>query len=141
MRLSERFFHYCNCCIRLISLLLGLLQLGYRKWGHDFPEWYARSATSTTPDWYSRRVGAIRSGDLTHLMWKPWDQTSKPSEKKVYGIVREPRHRPWMRGYQAPLEVDGRVQVPRWGLYHPHHYQEPARCEPLPPVHADEKHL
>lgn len=117
-------------------------QLGWRKWGHDYPDWYARSAASTTPDWYSRRVSTIRGGDLTELTWKPWEQTSKPNEKKVYGMVREPRHRPWQRGYQAtPHEIDGQIPMPRWGLYHPHYYQEPARCEPLPPVHADEKHL
>jgi len=88
-------------------------------------------------------VATIRSGDLTELMWTPWQQTSKPSEKKVYGMAREPRHRPWQRGYvPTPAgDVDGQVPAPRWGLYQPHYYQQPARCEPLPPLHPDEKHL
>ena len=86
---------------------------------------------------------AVRGGDLTELTWKPWQQTSKPSEARLYGVVREPRHRPWQRGYQATPshDVDGQIPAPRWGLHHPHYYQQPGRCEPLPPVHADEKHL
>lgn len=122
-------------------LLLCLLQLGWRKWGHDYPDWYARNAASTFPDWYNRRVSTIRSGDLTELTWKPWEQTSKPNEKKTHGIVREPRHRPWLRGYQAPTDVDGLIPAPRWGRYHPHYYQEPVHCELLPTLYPDEKHL
>ena len=73
-------------------------------------------------------------------MW-PWELTSKPTEKRAYGIKRE-SPRPWQRGYQAvPHDIEGQVQMPRHGLYNPPHYQEPGRVEPLPPINVDMKHL
>ena len=117
-----------------------MLQLGWRKWGAEHPDWYARRAEATVPDWYQRRVNTIRQGDTKERLW-PWELTSRPTEKKAYGISRE-SPRPVQRGYQAvPHDITGQVQMPKWGLYHPPHYAEPSRVEPLPPLHGDEKHF
>lgn len=116
------------------------IQQGWRKWGAEQPDWYARRADAQCPDWYARRVNTIRQADTKEQLW-PWEQTSKPTERRVYGLGRE-SPRPVQRGYQAvPHEIEGQVAMPRWGLSHPHHYEEPSRVGPLPPVHADEKHL
>ena len=114
--------------------------MGWRKWGEVDPGFYARRAEATGPDWYNRRVRDIRSADTTERLW-PWELTSKPTEKSAFGIRRE-SPRPVQRGHQAtPHDIEGQVQMPKWGLYHPHHYEEPSRVEPLPPLHVDMKQL
>ena len=101
---------------------------------------YARRPEATIPDWYQRRIDTIRSGDTKERLWS-WELHSKPTEKRAYGIKREP-HRPWQLGYQAvPHVIDGQVEVPRHGLYNPPHYIEPGRVEPLPAIHMDMKHI
>ena len=115
-------------------------QLGWRKWGAEHPDWYARSAAATSPDWYTRRVENIRGGHTKMRLWH-YERPQKPTEKQVYGLYRDPP-RPWQRGYQAvPHNIEGQVQMPKHGLYNPPHYQEPGRVEPLPPLHIDQKHL
>lgn len=117
------------------------VQRGWAKWGHDNNGFYARSAAATVPDWYARRVATIRGGDMKELLWS-WEGTSKATEKKVFGIDRKVQPVPCQRGHQStPHDIDGQVAMPRWGLYHPHHYEEPSRALPLPPIHPDEKHL
>ena len=56
-------------------------------------------------------------------------------------IFQEPQ--PVQRGtYQGfPHAIQGQVAMPKHGLYHPPHYQEPSRVEPLPPLHLDMKNL
>ena len=116
------------------------VQMGWRKWGAQYPDWYARGAASQHPDWYTRRVQTIHKADNKMRLWH-YERPQKPTEKQVYGLYRDPP-RPWQRGYQAvPHDVEGQVQMPRHGLYHPHYYQEPSRVEPLPPLHTDMKHL
>ena len=100
---------------------------------------YSRNAISTLPDWYTRRISNIRKGDLKELHW-PYEQPSKPTEKKAYGFNKHVRQPCIQRGFQAtPHDVDGRVVTPHWGLHHPHHYQQPSRVESLPLVHVNEK--
>ena len=75
---------------------------------------YARRPEPTVPDWYQRRVDTIRSGDTKERMW-PWELTSRPTEKQVYGYSRQ-SPRPWQRGYQAVLhDIEGQVRMPRHG--------------------------
>ena len=89
-------------------------QLGWRKWGAEHPDWYARRAEATEPDWYQRRVNTIRGGDTKERLW-PWELTCKPTEKKAYGISRE-SPRPVQLGYQAvPHDITGQVQMPKVG--------------------------
>lgn len=116
------------------------IQLGWRKWGAEHPDWYARRADAQHPDWYTRRVNTIRGADTKERLWH-WERPQKPTEKKAFGISRA-SPRPWQRGYQAvPHDIQGQVQMPRHGLYHPPHYGEPSGVEPLPALHIDQKHL
>ena len=116
------------------------LQRGWRKWSAEHPDWYARREESQHPDWYSRRVNTIRSADTIERLW-PWELTSRPTEKKVYGLTQE-KPQPVQRGYQAqPHTIDGQIPMPKWGLYNPPHYEEPSRVAPLPSIHVDDKRL
>ena len=113
---------------------------GWRKWAAHHPDWYARRAESRHPDWYNRKVNYTRNSDIKNMMWT-WDKTDKPTFKKTFGITREPP-KPVQKGYQAtPHNIEGQVQMPRWGLYHPDFYQEKCGVEPLPPLHSDMKHM
>ena len=117
-----------------------LSQDGWLKWGAEQPGWYARQAHATEPDWYTRKTATIRSGYTTEKSW-PYDLTSKPTERSVYNTTHEVP-KPWQRGYQAiPHDIKGGIQMPRWGLHHPHHYEDPSRVEPLANAHYDEKTL
>lgn len=105
------------------------------KWGHDYPDMYSRSAAATVPDWYSRRLNTVRKGDSKELNWV-WDQPSKPTQRKTFGMGTELQKPCVQRGHQAsPHDVEGQVTNSRFALYHPAHYQEPARAEALPSVH------
>jgi len=127
---SPKVYHSSNCDHN---------QAGWYKWAAHQPDWYARRAESWHPDWYARRVATQRHSDTKERLW-PWELTSRPTEKRVYGVARE-SPRPVQRGYQAtPHDVQGQVQMPRWGLYHPPHYEEPSRVEPLPALNMGEKH-
>jgi len=116
-----------------------IAQSGWRKWSSHQPDWYARSAEAWHPDWYARRVDTIRQANTKERLW-PWELTSRPTEKRVYGLARE-SPRPVQRGFQAvPHQIQGQVEMPRWGLFHPDHYSRPSRVEHLPTLHSDEKH-
>ena len=126
--------------IKLHHFFILYFQRGWQKWGHNYQDFYAQKADATSPDWYSRRTNTIRGGDIKELLW-PYEGTSKPTEKKTFGITKDPPIQ-WRKGYRAvPHDIEGQVVVPRWGLYHPGHYECPGRAEQLPAIHPDEKHL
>ena len=54
---------------------------------------------------------------------------------------QEPR--PVQRGTynSGPHFIEGQVRMPKHGLYHPPHYQQPSGVEPLPPLHLDMKNM
>jgi len=121
------------------------IQAGYRKWGADYPDWYARRPEATHPDWFTRRMQTIREGDLKELQWS-WERTSKATQRGMHTVPNcrgESTERPWKRGnfVGTPHELDGQVVVPRWGQYHPTNYEAPSRLELLPPIHGDEKRV
>lgn len=127
----------------MLIICNAFLQDGWLKWGAEQPGWYARQAHATVPDWYARRTETVRDGYLKEKGWS-YDLTSKPTERSVYSVTKptDIPVKPWQRGYQAvPHDVRGEIQMPRWGLHHPHHYEDPMRAEPVAGAHFDEKTL
>ena len=116
------------------------MKAGWKKWGAQYPDMYAHRPEATLPDWYTRRVSDIRDADTKVRLWD-WEKASRPTEKRAFGLTKE-TPQPVQRGYFAfPHKPEGQVEVPKWGLYNPPHYQEPGRVEPLPDVHFQQKHL
>ena len=133
-----------NHCVRL--------QHGWNKWGAQYPDMYTHQASSNDPTWFARRTRGIHDGYTKERLW-PWELTSRPTEKRVYGYEREDP-RPVKRGgfpHAVPHFIEGQIRAPRWGIYHPnggetqryhqHYYQFPMRAEPLGEAYFNEKHL
>jgi hypothetical protein len=100
---------------------------------------YSRHSSATTPEWFSRRNSALRQADLKELYWS-WEQPSKPTEKTTFGLLSDVKHPCTQSGYQAaPHDIDGQVNMSRWGIYHPPSYQELSRTVNLPPLHITHK--
>ena len=117
-----------------------IYQDGWKKWGAQYPCLYATRPEPVYPDWHQREISTIRAGDTKERLWD-WEKASRPTEKKAFGLTQT-IPQPVQRGYFAfPHKVEGQVEVPKWGLYNPPHYQEPSRVEPLPPVHFQQKHI
>ncbi|KAK2191981.1 hypothetical protein NP493_41g02016 [Ridgeia piscesae] len=127
-------------------------QRGWHKWGAEYPDMYTHKSSSNDPTWFARTTRRIYDGDTKERMW-PWELTSRPTEKRVYGYERE-APRPVKRSgfpHAVPHFIEGEIRAPRWGIYHPnhgesqryhqHYYQFPSRAEPLPEAYANEKHL
>jgi len=126
--------------IQAFEILCYYFQSGWRKWSANHPEWYAQRADAQHPDWYTRRVNNIRQAYTKGRLW-PWELTSRPTEKRVYDSSSE-MPQPVQTGYQAaPHAMQGQIPMPKWGLFHPSHYEKPSRVEPLPPIQPMEKHL
>ncbi|XP_013401631.1 uncharacterized protein LOC106167391 [Lingula anatina] len=118
---------------------------GWKKWSMgcagQHGDWHAARPFAYEPDWYTRKVDYIREGNYKYRSW-PWDQASHATTRKGDGIrtftnetirheVLEPRN----IGYTGtPQQFPYEVPPPKWGLYHPHNYEEPIRFNHFPPI-------
>ncbi|CAG5136278.1 unnamed protein product [Candidula unifasciata] len=121
---------------------------GWRKWSAEQPGWQAWKASSRHPDWYNREVNYIVQANNKNKNWH-WEQPSKPTSRQYASIPgdNEPTLKvgqklfPHNRGYHGnlsyPQPFPQEVPTPKWGLYHPGHYQEPTRLNHFPPIHHE----
>ncbi|XP_071110982.1 uncharacterized protein [Haliotis cracherodii] len=119
---------------------------GWRKWSAEHPDWYARRASSQHPDWYNRRRDTVRRADYKNINWHN-ERPSKPTarthddfvpytnEVMMKDVIKPMPHNKGFQGtvtFPKPFPME--VPAPKWGLYHPPHYEEPTRLNHFPPV-------
>ncbi|BFZ18842.1 hypothetical protein BsWGS_21881 [Bradybaena similaris] len=120
---------------------------GWRKWSAEQPGWYAWKSSSRHPDWYNREVNSIMQGNYKTNNWH-WERPSKPTSRQptvmscgdhiVEGTQKPfPHNRGYHGTFSYPNPFPQEVPTPKWGLYHPGHYEEPTRFNHFPPIHHD----
>lgn len=116
---------------------------GWRKWnsaGHW--DMHSDSAAAVVPDWYKRRNETIRNGDIKMMNWH-YDRYDKPTQFRAYGEIT-PNPKPVYNGLnwitKKPETSYGNIPTIKYGQYSPHHFEDPSRCDTLPPLH-DTKHM
>ena len=128
-----RFPFLLMCVVNYYYFHFFSFQRGWDKWSANHPDWYARRSDAREPDWYTRRVNIVRGGDTTYLDWK-WDQTSHPTYRRTFGMEDEPKRTGYIGYPDKSHQIEGQIPVPKWGLNHPPHYQDPNRVDAMTPV-------
>ncbi|XP_076106841.1 uncharacterized protein LOC143075339 isoform X1 [Mytilus galloprovincialis] len=134
-------------------------QAGWRKWSAEHPDWYARRSTSRHPDWYNRQTNTTRrvdykniiffiifSVDYKNINWH-YERPSKPTSRVhddfipnnnevMHKAVQRPmpHNKAYMGTFSYPRPFPMEIPPPKWGLYNPPNYEEPARFDHFPPL-------
>ncbi|VDI30605.1 uncharacterized protein LOC143075339 isoform X2 [Mytilus galloprovincialis] len=121
-------------------------QAGWRKWSAEHPDWYARRSTSRHPDWYNRQTNTTRRVDYKNINWH-YERPSKPTSRVhddfipnnnevMHKAVQRPmpHNKAYMGTFSYPRPFPMEIPPPKWGLYNPPNYEEPARFDHFPPL-------
>lgn len=121
---------------------------GWRKWSAVQPDWLAKDSSSCHPDWYNRHLNYIRRADYEAVRY---ERTRKPSNYKHDHFVATSREARLPKEAAESVPPNGSfygkaisrfrnndIQAPKWGQFHPDHYENPYRFQTLPPIQPGE---